>query len=233
MTAEPTSSAGHDRETAVLFDIDGTLVDSNFLHVDAWNAAFTDLGLAVPSWKIQESIGADSSELLDRLIGDESDEVKSQASDRQSEHFEPLMERLQVLPGARELVRAIAERGVRVVLATSAPQHELDALLKLLDLDDLLYAVTSSEDVEKAKPAPDIISVALQKAGVDASDAIMVGDAVWDVSAAGKAGVATIAFRSGGTGEAELREAGATAVYDDAAALLARLDESELARLWG
>ena len=218
--------------TAVLFDIDGTLVDSNFLHVDAWNSAFTDLGLAVPSWRIQRAIGADGSELLEQLIADESDDVKSKATDLHSEHYQRLTPRLQVLPGARDLVKAIVERGTRVVFATSAPQEELDHLLELLDLDDQLHAVTSSEDVETSKPKPDIIQVALQKAGVDADSAVMVGDAVWDVKSAAGAGVSTVALLSGGTGTAELRDAGAVAVFDDAAALLETLDVSPLARLW-
>jgi HAD superfamily hydrolase (TIGR01509 family) len=218
--------------TAVLFDIDGTLVDSNFLHVDAWNSAFTELGIAVPSWRIQRAIGADSSELLSLLVGDESDEVQSRASDLHSEHYQRLTPRLQLLPGARDLVTSIADRGARVVLATSAPQQELDHLLELLDLDDALHAVTSSEDVEKAKPAPDIIGVALEKAGVEPGDALMVGDAVWDVRAASAAHVDTVALLSGGTGRADLQEAGAIAVYDDAEALLRDLDGEPFARIW-
>lgn len=218
--------------TAVLFDIDGTLVDSNFLHVDAWNSAFTDLGLAVSAWRIQRAIGADASELLGQLVGDESDEVKSRASDLQSDYYQRLTPRLQVLPGARELLRAVAERGSRVVLATSAPADELEELLKLLDVDDVLHAVTSSEDVEKTKPSPDIIAVALEKAGVSAEQAVMVGDAVWDIKSAAGAGVTTVALRSGGTGTSELVDAGAVAVYDDAQDLLDTIGLSPLARLW-
>ncbi|ROQ40708.1 HAD superfamily hydrolase (TIGR01509 family)/HAD superfamily hydrolase (TIGR01549 family) [Frondihabitans sp. PhB188] len=214
--------------TAVLFDIDGTLVSSNFLHVDAWNAAFSDLDLAVPSWRIQSAIGADGSELLEQLIPGESDEVRSRASELHAEHYQGLAPRLQLLPGARDLLRALSDRGCRVVLATSAPQQELEILLELLDADEFVYAVTSSEDVETAKPAPDIVSVALERSGADTDRAIMVGDAVWDCKAAAAAGLAAIAVRSGGTGRAELVEAGAVAVYDDTAALLADIDESPL-----
>jgi HAD superfamily hydrolase (TIGR01509 family) len=217
--------------SAVLFDIDGTLVDSNFLHVGAWNEAFRDLGLAVPSWRIQSAIGADGSELLQQLIPDESDEVRSKASEFHSTHYQKLTPRLQLLPGARDLIRALAARGCRVVLATSAPQEELDHLLELLDVDELIYAVTSSEDVEKAKPAPDIISVALERSGAAADQAIMIGDAVWDIEAAAAAGLPAIAVRSGGSGRAELLDAGAVAVYDDVATLLADLDGSPLAGL--
>lgn len=220
------------KSTAVLFDIDGTLADSNFLHVDAWNSAFTDLGLSVPSWRIQRAIGADGSELLAQLIDGESDETKTRASDLHSEHYQKLTPRLQLLPGAKDLLHAVASHGARIVLATSAPQEELKHLLKLLDADDLLYAVTSSEDVEISKPKPDIIAVALEKAGVEAENAIMIGDAVWDVKSASAAGVSTIAFQSGGTGTAELTEAGAIAVYEEAADLAAGIDSSPLARLW-
>ncbi|MCU1405007.1 MAG: family hydrolase [Glaciihabitans sp.] len=218
--------------TAVLFDIDGTLVDSNFLHIDAWSQAFADVGLNVPSWQIQRAIGADSSELLDRLIGDASEETKDRAKKQHTKHYKKLVSRLAVLDQAKELVAAVAARGVRVVLATSAPEEELKELLKVLDIDDDTYAVTSAEDVEKAKPEPDIIAVALEKGGVEAGSAFMVGDSTWDITAAKRAGVPAIALLSGGTGETDLRDAGAVAVYKSVAELLADLDSSPLARLW-
>jgi len=205
--------------SAVLFDIDGTLVDSNFLHVDAWARAFRDLEIFVPSWRIQRLIGADSSELLDQLVGDEKDDVKERAKQLHSEHYRDLIPRLEVFPGARELVGALAAQGVRVVLATSAPAEELEALLAVLDIADVTFAVTSSEDVENAKPNPDIIAVALQKADVPADQAIMIGDSVWDVVAAGKAGVHAIGLLSGGTGRDDLLDAGADIVYDDIAGI--------------
>lgn len=221
-----------DSATAVLFDIDGTLVDSNFLHVEAWDAAFSDLDLAVPSWRILRSIGADSSQLLDDLIGDQPNDVKDRAKELHSEHYAELGPRLRLLPGARELLEAVGAKGSQVVLATSSPPDELERLQKVLDVDALLSAITSGDDVDTAKPAPDVIGRALEKAGVDASSAVMVGDAVWDVRSASAAGVATVSLRSGGTGTAELTDAGAVAVYDDAADLLHSLDTSPLARLW-
>jgi len=218
--------------SAVLFDIDGTLVDSNFLHIESWAHAFGHLNLTVPAWRIQRSIGADSDELLDRLIGDQPDHMKTRAQELHSAYYRDLAGRLTVFDGARELVAAIAARGTRVVLATSAPEEELARLLPVLDIDGDTYAVTSGEDVETAKPRPDIIEVALDKAGVQASSAFMVGDAVWDVVAAGRAGVPCIGLLSGGTGEGDLLEAGAVAVYDDAAALLDELERSPLRALW-
>ena len=217
--------------TAALFDIDGTLVDSNFLHVEAWAHAFHDLGLSVPSWTIQRSIGADSAELLDRLVGDQPESIREQAKERHAALYQDLVPRLQLLPGARDLVRDLAESGVRIVLATSAPADDLEGLLKVLDINDVTYAVTSSEDVEKAKPEPDIITVALDKGGIEAGSAVMIGDSTWDITAAGKAGVRAIGLLSGGTGEDDLRQAGATAVFRDAEDLRRHLDASILADL--
>jgi HAD superfamily hydrolase (TIGR01509 family) len=210
---------------AVLFDIDGTLVDSNFLHVDAWSKALQDVDRGVPSWRVQRAIGADSEKLLQLLLGDVPDEVKDRAKQLNSSNYAELIPRLDVLPGAREIVSELSTRGLRVVLATSAPPEELEALLEVLDLDEHLHAVTSADDVETAKPEPDIIETALQRAGVDAADAIMVGDAVWDVIAAKRAGVRTVCVLSGGTGRQELLDAGAIAVFDDTADLLEHLDE--------
>lgn len=209
--------------TAVLFDIDGTLVDSNFLHVEGWGRAFFEVGLFVPAWRIQRAIGADSSQLLDMLIGGESDEVKRKAKELNTEIYARFTHRLAPFDGARELVQELAATGERVVLATSAPAEELEALLRVLDLEKSTYAVTSAEDVETAKPEPDIIHVALEKGGVTAANAVMIGDATWDMIAAKRAGVASIGLLSGGTGRDELLEAGARAVFDDVADLRDKL----------
>lgn len=218
--------------TAVLFDIDGTLADSNFLHIEAWSRAFWQCDIEVATWRIQRAIGADSSELLDMLVDDDvTEETRTQVKSLHAKNYTELTARIQLLPGARELVAALAERGVRIVLATSAPQEELDVLLEVLDLGSAVHAVTSGEDVETAKPSPDLIDIALERAGVPADSAIMIGDATWDVIAAERAGLATIAVMSGGTGEHELQEAGAVEVYEDAAAILADLDSGPLASL--
>ncbi|NRG40465.1 HAD family hydrolase [Rathayibacter sp. VKM Ac-2835] len=218
--------------TAALFDIDGTLADTNFLHVEAWSRAFWQADLDVATWRIQRAIGADSSELLDLLLDDEVDDAtRTLVKGLHAKNYAEASARIALLPGARELIRALAGRGVRVVLATSAPQNELEILLDVLDLGDTVHAVTSGEDVDTAKPSPDLISIALERAGVTTDHAIMVGDATWDVLAAERAGLATIAVQSGGTGEHELREAGAVAVYEDAAAILADLEGGPLASL--
>lgn len=220
-----------DSPSAVLFDIDGTLVDSNYLHVQAWEKAVDGVGQSVDSWRIHAAIGKDSSLLMEAILPDADEETAEKASDLHSLYYKELAQRLEPLSGARDLIRAVAERGVRVVLATSAPEDELKLLREILDVEDQLFAVTSSEDVETAKPRPDIVQVALERAGVDAERAVFVGDTVWDVEAAAKAGVATIGVRSGGIGAAELRDAGAVEVYDDAADILANLGSSAIAGL--
>jgi HAD superfamily hydrolase (TIGR01509 family) len=217
--------------TAVLFDIDGTLADSNYAHIDAWWRAFRATGESVDAWRIHRAIGMDSAKLLESLLPDASEETRDTAKQYHSAFYSEHMPQLRLLPGARELLEAVAARGHAVVLATSAPQNELDRLLELLDADEWVTAVTSSEDVEQAKPAPDIIAVALEKAGVEADSAVMVGDAMWDVESAGHVGVTCISVMTGGIGGDELRGAGAAAVYDDAAALLEDLDASPIGSL--
>ncbi|MBZ4486851.1 HAD family hydrolase [Microbacterium sp. cx-55] len=220
-----------DIRTAVLFDIDGTLVDSNYLHIEAWHHAFAAVGHPVDAWRIHRSIGMDSGMLLDALLGDAAESVGDAAKQKHAEFYENLADRLRPIEGARALLSALADRGHGVVLATSAPESELETLLEVLDVGPDVDAVTSSEDVGTAKPDPDIIEVALKKACVPADRGILVGDAVWDVKAALRAGVQTIGVRSGGYSAAELRDAGAIAVYDDVADLLAHLDVSPIANL--
>lgn len=210
---------------AVLFDIDGTLIDSNYLHVDAWARAFDEVGAPVDSWRIHRSIGMDSTKLLSSLLGERADELGDAAKDGHREHYLSSAPRLRAFEGAADLLRAVSARGVEVVLATSSPEDELEILLPALGADDAIKAVTSSADVDTAKPEPDLIGVALERAGVDAAEAVLIGDSVYDIEAAARAGVRAIGVRSGGVADAELREAGAIAVYDDCTALLDALDE--------
>lgn len=209
--------------TAVLFDIDGTLVDSNYAHIDAWWRAFRAAGESVDAWRIHRAIGMDSAKLLATLLPDASEATRDTAKQFHTAYYAEAMPRLRLLPGARDLLRAVSEAGHAVVLATSAPEHELTRLRELLDADEWVTAVTSAEDVEQAKPAPDIIAVALEKAGVSADAAVMVGDAMWDVESSGRVDVPCVAVMTGGIGGDELRRAGAAEVHDDAAAVLAAL----------
>ncbi|KQU28062.1 MULTISPECIES: HAD family hydrolase [unclassified Rhodococcus (in: high G+C Gram-positive bacteria)] len=216
---------------AVLFDIDGTLVDSNYAHVHAWARAFSDAGIAVDSWRIHRSIGMDGVKLLSSLAGDAPEGAAERAKELHTQYYEEMSSLLSPLPGALDLLGAVADRGLQVVLATSAPENELAILRGLLGVEEIVSELTSSEDVETAKPEPRIVDIALDRAGVGAERAVFVGDSVWDVKASVTAGVPCIGVRSGGVSSAELTEAGATAVYDDPADLLAHIDSSMIARL--
>ncbi|WP_338886995.1 HAD family hydrolase [Rhodococcus sovatensis] len=221
-----TSTAG-----AVLFDIDGTLVDSNYVHVDTWSRAFADVGVEVPSWRIHRCIGMDGDKLLEALVGSADSAAALEAKDLHSRYYSEASGRLQVLPGARELLQRTSSTGLTVVLATSAPESELAHLRDLLDVEDIVSVVTSSEDADVAKPSPEIVEVALDRAGVEPAHAVMIGDSVWDMKASRTVGVTGIGVLSGGISDAELRSAGAEAVFDDPADLVERFGESPIARL--
>jgi HAD superfamily hydrolase (TIGR01509 family) len=213
---------------AVLFDVDGTLVDTNYLHVFSWMGAFHAVGYPVDGVAVHRAIGMGAPQLIERLVGSAAarrlaDQVKDQHTIRYRETF-PLM---RPFDGAAGLLRRVAGRAA-VVLATSAGPEELSALRRVLDADDAITTVTAAADVDQAKPEPDLIEVALEKARVPADRAVMVGDTVWDIEAAGRAGVACVGVMSGGISRAELSDAGAVAVYRDVADLLQNLERSPL-----
>lgn len=216
---------------AVLFDVDGTLVDSNYLHVHAWVRAFRELSLPVPAWRVHRAIGMDGSTLVRILSDDAPTRIQQRLKDLHSGFFLQDSGLLRPLPGARRLLEAVAALQLQVVLATSAPDDELAVLRRVLDCDQLVAAVTSAADVDMAKPDPDILAVALDRVGVSAERAVFVGDAVWDAKAGVRAGLETIGLRSGGVSGAELTAAGAAAVFDDAEDLLVRLPETPVAGL--
>jgi HAD superfamily hydrolase (TIGR01509 family) len=216
---------------AVLFDVDGTLVDSNYLHVYAWQRAFDSEDISVPAWHIHRCIGMDGSKLVRTLSGDAADEVQDRLSDAHSRCYRELSPLLAPLPGARELLRRVADLGLQVVLASSAPEDELEKLRKVLDCDDAIAATTSSRDVDTAKPEPGIVQVALDRAGSTPEDAVFVGDAVWDAHAAKAAGVPCIGVLSGGISDAELQSAGASPIFADPQDLLDQLESTRIAAL--
>jgi HAD superfamily hydrolase (TIGR01509 family) len=221
-------------ETArgVLFDVDGTLVDTNYLHAVNWWEALRQGGYTVPMARIHRAIGMGSDKLLDHLLGPDRDrESDDTMRDAHLALYATYWERLRPLPGAADLLRTCAARGLRVVLATSASEKELGVLRGVLDADDVIHTATSKSDVGTSKPDPDIIEVALRSAGLSADHALLVGDSVWDVLAAERAGIRCIGVTCGGTSAAELREAGAVDVYDDPAALCANLDRSAIAKV--
>jgi len=216
---------------AVLFDLDGTLVDTNYPHVLAWFRAFRQERHRVTMTDIHRRIGMGSDRLLDALLPERDRDRDDVLTAAHSEHYAGFAGLIQPLPGARDLVREVARRGAQVVLATSAPADELRALRQALDVDECLSAVTSSADAESSKPAPDIVEVALDRSGVAPGRAVLVGDTRWDVLAAARSGLPCVAVLTGGIGRGELTDAGAVAVYDGPRDLLAGIDGSPLAPL--
>src|SRR5688500_5250394 len=210
---------------AVIFDIDGTLVDTNYLHALAWRRVFLEQGeTEIFTARIHRLVGMGSDELLETLFGRPRPELKPE----RARHFDALKPEIRAFPRAGDLLRALHDRGVGVVLATSAEKDDLEALLEAIDAEDAIDSVTSAGEVDAAKPAPDLFCVALGEAGTAPEATIVVGDTVWDVKAAARAGLRCVGVTSGGISRAELLEAGAVAVYDDVAALLDGLEDSPL-----
>ncbi|MGY1618392.1 HAD family hydrolase [Geodermatophilus sp. SYSU D00691] len=218
-------------QAIAVLDVDGTLVDTNYQHALAWYRAFRSLGETFPIWRIHRLIGMGGDQLVAAIGGDEVEErIGDEARERWVEEADTLMEEIAVLPGARDLLVALRERGHRVVLASSGKPHHVERYLDLLDARDLAEDWTTSEDVEETKPAPDLLQTALRKLGEpEDADSVLVGDSVWDVEAAKNAGMPALVVRSGGFGDEELREAGAVAIFDTPADLVAALDDTPLA----
>ncbi|GAB7052626.1 HAD family hydrolase [Catenuloplanes indicus] len=218
----------------VLFDVDGTLVDTTYLHAVSWWSALREYGHDVPMAVIHRAVGMGGDRIPGHLLGDDRDPAQDDAlREAHKAFYARYRDDLRPLPGARELLFACAERGLTVVLASSADAEELAALRAALDADDAITAATSSADAPEggSKPAPDILEAALAQSGVDPARAVFVGDSVWDAAAAGRLDLPCIGLTCGGTCKSELAGAGAVAVYDDPAALLALLDESPLGLL--
>src|SRR5690242_4919778 len=213
-----------------VLDVDGTLVDSNYQHALAWYRALRSLGEIYPVWRLHRLIGMGGDQLVTAIGGEELEQrLGDEARTRQTEEVDKLLGEMSVLPGARELLLAVKERGHPLVLASSGKEHHVEAFLDLLDARDIADAWTSSADVESSKPAPDLLHTALKKLGApEDADSVMVGDSVWDVEAAKNAGMPALVVRSGGFGDDELREAGAVAIFDTPADLTAALDHTPL-----
>jgi HAD superfamily hydrolase (TIGR01509 family) len=213
---------------AVLFDVDGTLVDSNDAHADAWVKAFSKHGVVVDWGKVRRCIGMGGDKLMPEVSGlDEDSPQGSKIADARREIFKrDFLPRIKPLRDAAKLVAVVKALGYTAVAASSAQKAELTPLLAIAGADWLMDAKTSSDDAEESKPEPDIVLAALKRAKATAADAIMIGDTPYDVEAAGKAGVPIVGFRSGGWGDADLR--GAMAIYDGPWDLLARIDDSPL-----
>ena len=216
--------------SAVLLDVDGTLIDSNEAHARAWADVLRDNGWPGITWQdVLPLVGMGGDKLLPKLTGVEIDSRRGKAlAEERTEHFlTAYAPTIRAFPGTRDLLEAIRERGLKRVIATSAKDDELEILLDRAGVADLITRETTSDDAKgKSKPDPNIIVAALAKAHAAAGEAIMIGDTPYDVEAATKAGVRTIAFRCGGWGDEPL--AGAAAIYAGPAELVARFGESPL-----
>ncbi len=209
----------------VLFDVDGTLLDTNYLHVLAWWQAFRDAGHdGIDMATVHRAIGIASGELVQQILGRQ-DEAAVQAH---STRYEPLQDHVVAFPRTGELLTACADRGLGVVLATSGQQSDLEWMQPAIGAEQAVLGATTSADVQAAKPSPDLLTAAVRDHGLDPQRTVVVGDTVWDVQAAHTAGLACIALTCGGISRQELEEAGALAVYDDPADLLEHFDSSPL-----
>ncbi|HYP55050.1 MAG TPA: HAD family hydrolase [Solirubrobacterales bacterium] len=213
----------------LIVDIDGTLVDTNYHHAIAWQRAFRAHGHQVPAWKIHRHVGMGGDQFVPALLGEEVDDDQGKAlREGHGEAYMEMIAEVEALPGACELLRELHEDGLSVVLASSAKQEEVDHYLDLLGARDLVAGWTTSADVERTKPKPDLIRAAMEKVGGD-GPWLMVGDSVWDARAAANADVPTLGVLSGGFSEEELREAGAVAVVESVEAI--REDRAALVSL--
>jgi HAD superfamily hydrolase (TIGR01549 family) len=213
---------------AFIFDIDGTLVDSNELHVDSWDRAFRRFGKQFPREKLRAQIGKGSDQYLPEfLTPDEIKRFGKALDDYRSELFRnEYLPKVRPFPKVRELFQQIRDDDKRIVLASSGKKADTKYYIDLLKIDNLIEGYTSGDDADSSKPAPDIFDASLKKLGdMSPADAVTVGDTRFDIEAAGKAGLTTIAFLCGGTSESALREAGAVAIYRDPADFLAHYDK--------
>lgn len=205
----------------LLFDVDGTLVDTNYHHALAWYRAFRSFDRILPIYKIHRRMGMGGDHLVADMLGDD---VESEQGDdiRAAEKvlYRQLIEEVEVMQGARELIENLRRAGHRIILASSGKQFEVDHYLDLLEIRDLVDGWTTSADVDRTKPDPDLVLAALEKGGEDGDKkALMIGDSPFDALAATKAGISTVAVMTGGFSRQELKDAGAVEVFDTLAEL--------------
>ena len=209
---------------AAILDIDGTLVDTNFHHALAWYRAFRQHEIVIPLWRIHRHIGMGGDQLVAALAGDEvEEELGDEIRDAESPLYFDLIEEVEPMEGARAFIEDLKERGLTVVLASSAKSDEIEHYIDLVGARDIADGWTSSADVETTKPQPDIVNVAMERVGVE-GEAVMVGDSTWDCEAAKRAEADTVALLTGGFSVSELRDAGANAVFESLTELHERLD---------
>lgn len=217
------------QKKAILFDIDGTLVDSNEAHVDAWQRAFRYEGFEIPRAAIREQIGKGGDNLIPSLLPDLPNDIRERLSHAEGDIYRrDYLPGVRPFPGGMEILRAAADAGQQVILASSASRPEVAYYIDLLNAGALLSGTTSKDDVGHSKPCPDIFAAALKRSGCKPEEAIVVGDTPYDIEAARSAGIEAIAVLSGGFPRDALQACGPVAVYDDVAALLADYEASPL-----
>jgi HAD superfamily hydrolase (TIGR01549 family) len=215
-------------DTAI-FDVDGTLVDTNYQHALAWYRAFRRFDITLPLWQLHRGIGMGGDNFVGHVAGEEVEkEYGSQLREAWTEEFDAMIGEVRPFAAARPLLQEIKARGFKLVLASSGQAKHVEAFLDLVDGRDLADAWTTSDDVESSKPSPDLVSAALAK--VEGASGAMVGDSVWDVVAAGKLGVPTVGVLTGGFSKEELTDAGAVRVFDSLGAMLDELDTTPFRR---
>jgi HAD superfamily hydrolase (TIGR01509 family) len=213
-----------------ILDIDGTLVDTNYQHALGWYRAFRRHGIILPPWRIHRHIGMGGDQVVAALTDEQTEgELGDQIRKAEKDLYFELIDEVEPMDGSRQLIAELGQRGHVVVLASSAKEEEVEHYLDVLDARDLADAWTTSADVEATKPAPDLVNSALAKVGGSAADAVMVGDTPWDVEAAERAGVGTLAVLTGGFAIEELSKSGAREVFESVAELRAALDRTPLA----
>lgn len=220
------------RRQGILFDVDGTLIDSSYIHTISWWGAFRQQGYDIPMASIHYYVGMGGDRLVDSLLPAGRD--RSLDSEIMASHgalYASHWPALRTFDGAKDLLAQCHAAGLSVALASSARKQDLQVMKSVLDSDAFLDAATSANDAKESKPAPDILEAALEAIGVEAADAIFVGDAVWDMKAAGALGIPAIGVTCGGVSASELREAGAVEVYDGPRDLLQNLTSSAIGRL--
>jgi HAD superfamily hydrolase (TIGR01549 family) len=219
-------------ELTAIFDIDGTLVDTNYQHALAWYRSFRQHGVVMPIWQIHRAIGIGSDRVVEMLAGED---VESELGDAlraaQGPLYLQMIDEVEPMAGAHELLRDLKKAGHPVILASSAEEKEAERYIDLLDARAFVDGYTTSADVKASKPEPDIVNAAKEKAGGGA--AVMIGDSTWDCKAATRAELPSIGVLTGGFSEQELKEAGATVVFDSVEHLHDRLKASSLQEVAG
>lgn len=215
-------------QPAILFDLDGTLVDTVYQHVVAWSTPLRSVGIVVPDWKIHRRVGMSGESMLRQLfrepeVGKRKVDTKSLETEHDTE-FTRLSRNVRLLPGARELLLHLSRAGVRWAIATTGNKRQTKRLLRHLRISAKTVVVTG-DDVAKAKPSPDVFVLAAERLGVPIEDCIVTGDSVWDMLAAGRRRALGVGLLSGGYSKDELEQCGAFRVYSDPADMLLHIED--------